>query len=27
MTHTSLNFAHKLGLFTDHSTARNDIWI
>jgi len=27
MIHTSLNFAHTLGLFTDHSTARNDIWI
>jgi len=27
MTHTLLNVAHTLGLFTDHSTARNDIWI
>jgi len=27
MTHTLLNFAHELGLFTDHSTARNDLWI
>jgi len=27
MIHTLLNFAHKLGFFTDHSTARRDAWI